>query len=257
MRDDKVVVFDGVELQLASIDGLDLFAVALGEFSGDIRRGSSHFEDESERAHKQDGNNRVSDHSSKEVVSCGEDTVLPDDIGRLGRLLEFHALAEELRVGFQLKSHVASVLFLKSDEAGCGSGQRLKVLKQLIDNAVLSLHAVELLQGNLGASVSECVDELGIVVCEDYVGNGNVFVEFLRLGRPAMDANVARGHSTVDLSTHGSLDLLSHGALQAECRCVALLVLAASLFIDHVVPLGVGRSGDLELDGVVTSGNSR
>jgi len=75
-------------------------------------------------------------------------------------LLETHIFSEQLLARLELQRQNSGVLFLKGDKGRRGSRQGLEVAQEIVDHAFLLLCAVELLQRNKAASLSQGVNQL-------------------------------------------------------------------------------------------------
>jgi hypothetical protein len=109
-------------------------------------------------------------------------TVLPDDVGGLGSVVEEKRDSKEVGVLAVLwiirllkpKSGLVSLLFSESDESLDRSSQRVVVLSFKIHNLLLDhLLLLKVLVNDAGASLSEQEDQLGVVegkhdICDLY-----------------------------------------------------------------------------------------
>ena len=98
------------------------FAVKRRELACDLGGGACDFVDEGKGASKQDCDHDVSNYLSEKVVSFGEVTVLPDNVGGLRSLFEFKWQIEKCLFSHDFFCDNRGVLFFKSNESRCWSG---------------------------------------------------------------------------------------------------------------------------------------
>ena len=92
-------------------------------------RGSCNSVNEIEADCQQESNDWVCLEASLFIVTLCEDTVLPNNVCRLGRSLKFNRLAKKGLISFQFKSKDASIFLFKSNKGSGRSCQWFKVFE--------------------------------------------------------------------------------------------------------------------------------
>ena len=118
VRHHEVVILNRVLLQLRSVRLLDGLAVDLGELACDLSRHPGDLVNDGKRGKEKNADDREGDELAEEVVRACVDAILPNDVRRLGRLLELHGQAEHLPLRFLVQCNDCRIFLLKRDESG-------------------------------------------------------------------------------------------------------------------------------------------